>query len=450
MAVPQVAIIGRPNVGKSSIFNWLAGRRIAIVDPTAGVTRDRVTALVKAGDRYFELVDTGGMGLSDAESFGPEIGKQIEQAIADAEVILFVVDVQTGLVPLDEEVNKRLRYVSKPVICVANKCDSLQWDTSAAEFYRLGRGKHVCTSPSANRGKHELLELILERLPGEPATAPSEPVMKLAIVGKRNVGKSTIINCLARAERMIVSEIPGTTRDSVDVRFELDGKPFIAIDTPGVRREKSLESDVEFYGLARAEQSIRRADVVLLLFDPVAKISKPDKDLAHYISEQYKPCIFVVNKWDRMLPLPTGKYANYLRDTFKAMPYVPVAFITAKTGKNVKALINLAQSLFKQSAARVPTARLNRVLRHALEQNPPPPRENRTPKIYYGTQVATAPPTIVLFCSEPGLLDASYLRYLLNVFRLNFPFHEIPMKLYVRRHDKRPRPAEAAEETSSR
>ena len=320
MGVSQVAIVGRPNVGKSSLFNWLVGKRIAIVDPTAGVTRDRVTYLLPLGGRFIELVDTGGMGIVDCDNLSEHVESQIQTAIDSADVVLLVVDVRAGLTPLDQEVAKRLRYLDAPVICVANKTDAASLDSQADEFYKLGR-KLICTSTQQNRGKSDLENAILEKLP--PASAeepPDEAVMKVAIVGRRNVGKSTLVNTLAQAERMITSEIPGTTRDSVDVRFELDGKAFMAIDTPGFRRSKSVTTDVDFYSTHRAQRSIRRADVVLLFFDATQRISKVDKQLCDYIAQQYKPCIFVVNKWDLVAgSMPTEKWVAYLRDTFRTM-----------------------------------------------------------------------------------------------------------------------------------
>jgi GTP-binding protein len=433
VAVPVVAIVGRPNVGKSSLFNWLAGRRIAIVDPTAGVTRDRLTALVPRNDRYFELVDTGGIGVDDVDNLTAQVERQIEAAIQEATVILFVVDARAGLMPLDEEVARRLRYVNKPIILVANKCDNADIDNQTGEFYKLGRGKLVCVSAQQNRGKKELLALISFRLPELEEPNPTVDVsMKLAIVGRRNTGKSTFINCLAKSERMIISEVPGTTRDSVDVRFERDGQVFIAIDTPGVRRKGSISSDIEFYSMARAERSIRRADVVFLFLDPRVRISKVDKQLANYILEQHKPAVFVVNKWDLMAPMPTGKFGNYVRAVFPNLDFLPIAFITAMSGKNVQGLLNLAQILHKQAGRRVSTGDLNRVLRWAMEQQSPPMRQNRRPKIFFGTQVATNPPTIVLFTNGPELFDNTYQRYLLNTFRDQLGFGDVPMKLYLR------------------
>jgi len=435
MAVPQVVIVGRPNVGKSSLFNWLAGRRIAIVDATAGVTRDRVTHLVELRGRFVELVDTGGMGFDDPDNLSVQIEQQIQAAIDSASIILFVVDTRAGLTPADEEVARRLRYTNVPVICVANKTDTEAMAVEAEAFYKFGRPL-VRTSVLQNRGQEELLTAIYQKLPPaeDESGPPPEAEMKLAIVGRRNTGKSTFINTLAQAERMITSEVPGTTRDSVDVRFTLDGKTFLAIDTPGLRRTKSLAGDIEFYGLHRAQRSIRRADVVLLFFDATQRISKVDKQLCDYIAQEYKPCIFVVNKWDlQAKAMPTEKWVAYLRDTFRSMAYVPIAFITGQTGKNVKAMLNHAQMLFKQARHRVATATLNKLVQLAVERNSPPLYRNRPPKIYFATQVSGQPPTIVLFCNNPEAISPSYRRYLLGVFRDHLPFGEVPIKLYLRR-----------------
>jgi GTP-binding protein len=434
MAIPVVAIVGRPNVGKSSLFNMLAGKRIAIVDPTAGVTRDRVSAPIKTGNGSFELVDTGGVGVQDTDNLTAQVEQQIETAIDQAQVILFVVDCRTGLAPLDDRVAERLRSSTKPILFVANKCDTPELDAQAAEFYRLGFGKPVCVSAQQRRGKKDLLALILELLPGPESSRPAlpEPALKLAIVGRRNTGKSTFINSLAQSERMIVSEVPGTTRDSVDVRFERDGKTFIAIDTAGVRRKKSVKSDIEFYSVARAERSIRRADVVLLFLDARVRVSKVDKQLAEYILKNDKPAIFVANKWDLMRPLPTSQFADYLRAVFPSLDFVPIAFITAKNGRNVYAALNLAQNLHKQAGARVNTGDLNRVLRAALSEQPPPMRQNRRPKVFYATQVAVHPPAIVLFTNGAELFDDTYVRYLLKKFRDHLHFNDVPVKLYLR------------------
>ncbi len=438
MTVPVVAIVGRPNVGKSSLFNWLAGRRIAIVDPTAGVTRDRVSTLLPLGARHVELVDTGGIGVADVDNLTEHIERQIALALDQAHVILFVVDGRSGILGLDEEVARRLRHLHKPIVCVANKCDTETLDPQAAEFYKLGFGKVVCVSAQQNRHRAELLRLIQEQLPSAEALeeAPKDVALKLAIVGRRNTGKSTFINSLADSERVIVSEVPGTTRDSIDVRFERDGLTFLAIDTAGVRKKKSLQNDIEFYSLARAERSIRRADVVLLFFDPQGRVSKVDKQLAEYILQQHKPAIFVVNKWDLMTPMPTSKMGHYIRATFPSLDFVPIAFVTAKSGKNVHTVLNLAQHLHKQASARVGTGDLNRVLRQAIEAAPPPMRQNRRPKIYYATQAGSNPPTVVLFTNGPELLDNTYQRYLVKTIRDQLHFNDVPIQLHLRRRQR--------------
>ena len=436
MKTPQVAIVGRPNVGKSSIFNWLAGKRLAIVDDLAGVTRDRMTFLLEWQERYFEIVDTGGIGITDSDNLTDQIEEQIAVGIDQSDVILFVVDTQTGILPLDIEVAKRLRGSDKPVLCIANKADGPSHDPGADEFHRLGHGDILRVSTKANRNKDELLDLIVANLPDASLDAEidGEPEMKVAIVGRRNVGKSTFINSLVQSERMIVSEVPGTTRDSVDVRFEMDGKSFVAIDTPGLRRRVSVKTNVDFYGLKRAQRSIRQSDVTLVFFDCSQRIGKVDKQLCSYVSENYKPCIFVVNKWDKMVgEMPTERWVKYLRDTFGNMWHVPIAFITGQTGKNVKTLLNHAQMLFKQSRDRITTGQLNSLIRRAVEHNPPPMFKNRRPKIYYAAQVGTQPPTIVLVCNQPKAFTNSYRRYLLGVFRDQLSFGEVPIKLYLQR-----------------
>ena len=443
MGLPQVAIVGRPNVGKSSVFNWLAQKRLAIVDDQAGVTRDRLSYLMCHDGHYFELVDTGGIGCEDVDNLTEQIEEQIQVAIDAANLILFIVDTQTGAMPLDDEVAKRLRHVvDTPVLCVANKTDNESLDPSADAFYKLGRGRLVRTSVKQNRGRQTLLDLIVERLPDsvddeEGTDLVPETNAKIAIVGRRNVGKSTFINELAGTDRVIVSEIPGTTRDSIDVRFEIDGKVFTAIDTPGLRRRKSIKTDIDFYGLHRAQRSIRRSDIVLMFLDAGQRIGKVDKQLCGTIAAQYKPCIFVVNKWDlNASSMPTDKWVQYLHDTFRTMHYVPIAFITAKTGRNVKALINHAQMLFKQSQSRVATSMLNRIVRSALEYNPPPLDNHHQSKIYYATQVSTCPPTIVMFCKNPKSFAATYRRYLLRAMRDNLECSEVPIKLYLRSRDR--------------
>jgi len=446
VAIPQLAIVGRPNVGKSSLFNWLAGRRISIVDPTPGVTRDRITAPIQIGERYLEITDTGGMGIDDIDKLTEDVERQIQLAIDRADVVLFLVDARSGPVPLDEEVARRLRGLDKPILLIANKCDTGKLENEIGEFYKFGFGDVHGVSAKQNRGKDELLRLILANLPPDTFETPPRPedAIKLAIVGKRNTGKSTFINCLAHEERTIVSEVEGTTRDSVDVRFEKDGKAILAIDTAGVRNRGSIRSDVEFYSLARAERSIRRADVVLHFLDAPKNISMVDKQLAGYVLEYYKPAIFVVNKWDLLKgQIVTGEYGDYLHKTFPSLDFVPIAFVTAKDGKNVQQLLDLAQNLHKQAGLRVGTGDLNRVIKQAMLDQSPAIRQNRLPKVYYATQVSILPPTIVLFTNGPELFDQTYQRYLLKTLRDHFKFPDVPIKLYLRA--KAPPPTDKVE-----
>ena len=442
-STPQVVIVGRPNVGKSSIFNWLSQRRIAIEDPTAGVTRDRLTQRIECGGKIIDLIDTGGMGFDDPDGLTEQIDMQIEAGLATAGVVVFVVDIRTGRIPADAEVAARLRQSGANVLLVANKSDDEKYDVLGHDFDELGFGSPIVTSTKQNRHRDELVEAITTLLPTTtendvPATTDL-PEMKVAIVGRRNVGKSTFVNALAKEERVIASPVAGTTRDSIDVRFEVDGHSFLAIDTPGLRRTKSRKSDIDFYSTHRAERSIRRADVVLMLFDATEPVGKVDKQLVDLIVEQQKPVLFVVNKWDLYAgDVERSEWAQYLRDTFRTMPWAPIAFVTAKTGRNVKAAIDTTQRLFRQSQARVPTAALNTMI-HAATQatRPPSDRRGRPVRIYFATQVDTAPPTIVLSTSSPESITAPYKRYLLSSLRKNAPFTEVPIKILVRNHKSR-------------
>jgi len=444
MAIPRVAIVGRPNVGKSSLLNWMSGKLISVVDPTAGVTRDRVTWVMHEHDRYFELVDTGGIGIVDSDDLSDEIERQIQTGLDDCDLLLFVVDARSGITPLDRQVADRVRRAAKPALMVVNKCDSTRLDMEAHLFLQLADLPQVVTSVTGNRNRAELLRAIVDRLPDQKATEEQEgtellvqPEMKLAIVGRRNVGKSTFINQLADSERVIVSEVAGTTRDSIDIRFDVDGRTFVAIDTPGVRKRKSLANNIEFYGLVRAHRSIRRADVVLMLFDATQTVSRVDKQLVEEISRHHKPCVFVVNKWDLAQEenMTIEAWGDYLIDTFASMRHVPVAVLTARDGRNVRPLVNLTQAVFKQARHRISTGQLNRILKAAMEHTPPPVRKNRRPKIYYGTQVAIAPPTIVIKCNDPTLFDESWKRYLRGFLREATPFQEVPVRLIMRSHN---------------
>jgi GTP-binding protein len=435
--IPQVAIVGRPNVGKSSLFNWIVEKRIAIEDPTAGVTRDRLVQRVELDGRVIELVDTGGMGFDDPDGLTAQIDRQIESGLAGAAVVLFVVDVRSGLLPADQEVARRVRRTGCPVLLIVNKADAPHLDPQAHEFAALGFGPPLVVSAREHRNRGPLIDAIVERLPpatdDEPESAEL-PEMKLAMVGRRNVGKSTFVNALAREERVITSPVAGTTRDSIDVRFEVDGRSFLAIDTPGLRRAKSRTSDIDFYSTHRAQRSIRRADVVLLFFDATEPIGKVDKQLAETITEEAKPVVFVVNKWDLYAAdVKKREWTQYLRDTFRTMPWAPVAFVTATEGRNVKAVIDTAQRLYRQSHQRVATARLNTVLRQAVEANQPPADSRGRPvRLYFATQIEVGPPTVVISASAARSVSDPYRRYLLNAFRKELPFREVPIRLYVR------------------
>jgi GTP-binding protein len=435
MPLPKVAIVGRPNVGKSNLFNTLAGRRISIVEPTAGVTRDRVSAVVEYQDRWFELVDTGGIDFRTGDELAADVRRQIEYALQEAAVIVFVTDVQDGLTPLDRDVAEHLRHVSVPVILAPNKADNDRLAAATGEFYALGFEPVLPVSAKHSRGRRELLAAILERLPPEAAEAPADVAMKIAVVGKRNAGKSTLINALAGSERVIVSEVPGTTRDAVDIRFEKDGLTYIAIDTAGIRKRKSIANDIEYYSLTRAMDSIRRADVVLFLIDAATPISMVDKHLGAAIEREMKPLVIVVNKWD----LAKGKasseeYADYLNKTMPGLAYAPISCVTARDARNVLATIDLARNLYKQASTRVSTADLNQVIEHAVRLRQPPSPTAQLPKIYYATQVAVAPPTIVLFVNNPDIFGEDYRRFIENRFREELPFPEVPIRLILRAH----------------
>jgi GTPase len=320
------------------------------------------------------------------------------------------------------------------VIFVANKVDTEALARSASDFFRLGYGEPICVSAGQKLGKDELFDAILQHLPCDAdEQPPAEAALKLAIVGRQNVGKSTFINSLAESDRVIVSEVPGTTRDSIDVRFERDGKAFLAIDTAGVRKKQSMATNIDFYSFHRAERSIRRSDVVLHFFDARHRIGRVDKQLAEYIVENHKPAIFVVNKWDLVKDvMPTEKMGHYFRTMFPMLEHVPIAFITATKGKNLLRLLQLAIQLHKQAGTRVGTGDLNRVVRAAVEENSPPMSANRQPKIYYATQIGIHPPTIILFTNGPELFEQTYIRYLTKVMRDRLTFGEVAIKVVLR------------------
>jgi GTP-binding protein len=451
-SLPVIAIVGRPNVGKSSLLNALMHKRISIVQDMPGVTRDRVAIPIQIDGHWVELMDTGGYGFIDEGAMTEHIKHQIEIAMSRAAMVLFVVDCQDGLTSADNEIALLLRTRAIKTVLIGNKADGEKADTSLGEFARLGFGTPVGVSALNNRNLDLVFAAIRDNmnLKAAPTELPT-PQMLVAIVGKRNAGKSTLVNSIAALyegdpERVIVSEVPGTTRDSVDVRFEKEGKTLIVIDTAGVRKKKHMvTNDIEFYSFHRAQRSIRRADVVMLLIDGTEPVSEPDKKLAQYVASEFKPVILVVNKWDLTKTKAEAmgeekltdeklmeQFGTYLEQELPHVNYAPVAFITAKDGRNIQAVVDLAQHLFKQANERVGTGRLNAAVKSIFEEKTPSTSTGRRAKIYYATQSDVAPPTIVLFVNKPEYVDETYQRFMINRFREKLPFDEVPIKLIIR------------------
>jgi len=434
MGLPTVAIIGRPNVGKSSLLNALAGEMISIVEPSAGVTRDRVSTFIGRDGRYFELVDTGGYGVVASDQLSSHIEQQIGQAIESANLVLFMVDIRAGLVPPDKEIARLLRKHGLDVIGVANKADSAKMFPAAAEFSELGFGEFLCVSAKNNLNKAVLLDRIFDTLAiSESAeTTPPAPSMRIAIVGKRNVGKSTLLNAMVGSQRVIVSETPGTTRDAVDVQLEKDGKTITVIDTAGIRKKGKMADSIEFYSYIRATQSIRRADVVLLLIDATQPVSQVDKKVARFITDEYKACIIVINKWDLAKDSAvTSDYEDYLTQHLPGLKFAPIAFTTATQAKNVQSVLDLASEIFKQATTRIATPKLNKAF-EAIRAERAGKRKTGCPKIYYATQIAVNPVTILMFVNDPKLFDDNYRRFLVGRLRELLPSPEVPIRLLAR------------------
>jgi GTP-binding protein len=453
--LPVIAIVGRPNVGKSSLLNALVGRRISIVQDEPGVTRDRVSTPLAIDGRFVELVDTGGYGFEDPDKLTEHIRQQIELAMSRANLVLFIVDTEAGLTGGDQQIASLLRRQGLKTVLVANKTDGPKADVALGEFARLGFGTPIGVSAMNDRNLDQLVTAIEQNV--DLANAPTEmpaPQLMLAIVGKRNAGKSTFVNAIASfyegdPQRVIVSEVPGTTRDSIDVRFEKEGKTLVVIDTAGVRKKRQMVThDIEFYSFHRAQRSIRRADVVLMLIDGIEHVSEPDKQLARYIADQLKPVIIVVNKWDLVLAnaqkqaeahhttfssdLLMQEFSEYLNLELPHIDYAPIAFITAKDGKNVQQVIDLAQHLFKQANTRITTGELNKAVQQILAERVPSTPAGQRVKVFYATQTDVAPPTIVLFVNNADYVNETYQRFMINRFRELLPYDEVPIKLVIR------------------
>lgn len=436
-STPRVVIVGRPNVGKSSLLNRLAGRRVSIVEPTAGVTRDRVGATLTWNERVFDVVDTGGLGLVDEVSLKDHVETQIETALHAGSLVLFVVDGKEGFVPGDQMVAERLRRLGKEVILVANKVES-RWDEfSLGEWTRIGFGAPHPVSAIEGVGISDLKDMIVERLPA-PAEGEADDqadVLKFAVVGKRNAGKSTLINKLVGEERVIVSEMPGTTRDAVDVLFEFEDRRMLAIDTAGVRKKRSIKDAIELFSYARATESIRRADVVVLLFDITREIGQIEKKVAAYCVEHHKPVLIVGNKLDLAEELRMEQWDAYIKQQLAGLSFAPVSFISALEGDNLEVTLDLLFQLKEQSQMELPTPRLNEVLQQA-RQKLTPRGPGKIPKLFYATQIGQQPLTILVFVNEARLFRGQYERYLQNRLREAFDCQEVPLRLIFRKRSK--------------
>ncbi|MDA1194251.1 MAG: ribosome biogenesis GTPase Der [Planctomycetota bacterium] len=439
---PVIVIVGRPNVGKSTLLNALVGSRIAIVEPTPGVTRDRVGVLCTLADRTCEVVDTGGVGIVDRQGLEGHVESQITAAVEVADVILFVVDAREGRTPLDERVALLLRPHSDRVMLIANKVESDRVEWNLGEFQTLGYGDPMRISAQEGLYLRDLEDTLALRLPAGPTTPVrmAPPDMRLAVVGRVNAGKSTLVNALVRAERMIVSEVPGTTRDSVDIRFERDGKRLTIIDTAGIRKERSVSGSVEFYAQRRAEKAMRRADVTLLVLDSSTDTARLDRQIAGYAAEQFHPIVIVANKWDLMSRegVKSRQYLAYLEEHLSGLPYAPIVFTSGVRGRNVEKVLEVAHRLFLQASTRVSTAEVNRVIERAYTLRKPRQRQGRIGRIYYGSQVSAHPPTFTLFVNDRYLFTNDYIRYLGNRFREDLPFPEVPIRIWLKNRERSP------------
>jgi GTP-binding protein len=488
--IPRIAIVGRPNVGKSSLLNMIAGEKVSIVDPTPGTTRDRVGAIVDIPSpdgrppRAAEIIDTGGYGVYTAEgqrfneigvdlgALTPEIESQIAAAIREADLILFAIDTQAGITPHDQEIARWLREgrlpgeaapkrgekrpALPPVRVVATKVDGPKWESHAHELSAMGLGEPLLVSAKSNYFRRDFLDALFNLLPEHHEAAEPPVDMRLAIIGKRNAGKSSLVNALAGEKRVIVSEIAGTTRDAVDVRFEMGGRSFLAIDTAGLRRKKSFTGRIEWFAYGRAKHAIDRADAVLLLLDATEPLSQVDEQLSMLAQKAFKPTIIVVNKWDlaegrpdpKGLPITTEQYEAYIRKELKGLDFAPIAFVSAEKNLNLTNTIELAFELSEQARLRVGTGKLNRLIQAILERTNPPSKLGTRAKCFYVAQVTTAPPTIVMVVNRPELFTPNYQRFLVNRFREELPFGEVPIRLLVRGR-KPGKTMETAEEISA-
>lgn len=435
MSKPIVAIVGRPNVGKSALFNRIISRRLAIVEGTPGVTRDRLYADAEWIDRRFILVDTGGIEERPSEIFSAAIRRQAEEAMAEADVIVFTVDAQAGLLPADWDVAELLRRTRKPVIVAANKADNQEVARQAAEFYQLGLSEPIPVSAEHGRNIGDLLDRIVAQLPPVPEQAEESDEIKIALIGRPNVGKSSLTNRLIGEERMIVTDIPGTTRDAIDTVITHEGKTFRLIDTAGMRRKARIDSSVEHYSTLRAIRAAERADVCLVVLDATEGVTEQDARVAGIPHEAGKGVVLVVNKWD-LVEKDTNTMQEYeaaVRNDLGYLSYAPIVFVSAQTGQRVHGLLDVAQTVAEQAATRISTGRLNEVLQEAVHLHAPPSDKGKRLRILFATQVGVQPPHFVLFMNEPSLFHFSYRRYLEARLREAFGFTGTPILITAKR-----------------
>lgn len=428
---PVVAIVGRPNVGKSTFFNKVAGRKISITENRPGVTRDRITVDCEWRAKPFTLIDTGGIELKSDDTMWKEIAAQAKLAVELADVILFFTDGKEGLTSSDYDVADYLRRSKKPVVLVVNKVDDYSPE-KLFEFYSLGLGEPYAVSSEHSRGIGDVLDTAVEFFPkgeGEEDTS-----LKIAVVGKPNAGKSSLVNKILGQERTIVTPLAGTTRDAVDTRFEQGGKAYTIIDTAGIRRKRSVEDDVEYYSVLRAFDAVRRADVCLLVVDAGEGLTEQDVKIIGYVHEQGKPSVVVMNKWDTIEKdtHTIEKFEAKLRDDLKFMDYFKSVYISAKTGQRVDRILTLAEEAYAHANFRVPTGELNDLLMDAMRVSEPPSYQGRHLKMYFASQVAVRPPLFVLMVNDEGLMHFSYERYLENVIRGAYDFSGTPIRIQVR------------------
>lgn len=433
MAKPIVAVVGRPNVGKSTFFNKMAGRRVSIVDDMPGVTRDRVYVDVEWCGRAFTLVDTGGMELKSEDSMWRHIKRQAELAVDLADVILFFTDGKAGVTPGDHDIADFLRKTKKPVVLAVNKIDGP--DSSAMyDFYELDMGDPVAVSAEQSLGLGDLLDEVVARFGDVDSATDDGETLKIAVVGKPNSGKSSLVNRILGYERVIVSSVAGTTRDAIDTPFEYEGRRYMLIDTAGIRKKARVEEDVEYYSVVRSIAAIRRADVVLIMVDAVEGFTEQDVKIAGLVHEAGKPGIIVMNKWDAVEKDEStmNRITAGLKQDLKFMDYFYVRYISALSGQRVSTVLPAVDEVYAHTSQRVTTGLLNDVIGDAITVNPPPTHNGKRLKIFYCTQVGTNPPSFVVFVNDPKLMHFSYRRYLENSLRKSFDFSGTPIRITVR------------------